>query len=145
MSQLSRGIFAAIAVSLTCGAVQFASGRDFTRGPQDTVSAPEAATTNITINRAAKADRAARVAASAAPTQTISLRLDALSDTSVLVRLPAAKPAGQEARNGPPAPPAPSAPAVTKSGDRKMTVACEPVVSVLTEVAKLLQPGRCVT
>src|SRR5437879_278937 len=82
---------------------------------------------------------------SAAPTQTISLRLDALSDTSVLVRLPAAKPAGQEARNGPPAPPAPSAPAVTKSGDRKMTVACEPVVSVLTEVAKLLQPGRCVT
>jgi len=34
---------------------------------------------------------------------------------------------------------------VTKPGDRKMTVACEPVVSVLTEVAKLLQPGRCVT
>jgi len=138
MSQLSRGIFAAIAVSLTCGAVQFASGRDFARGPQDTVSAPEAA---ININRVAKADRAARVAASAAPTQTISLRLDALSDTSVLVRVPAAK----EARNGPPAPRVPSAPVVTKSGDRKITVACEPVVSVLTEVAKLLQPGRCVT
>jgi hypothetical protein len=32
-----------------------------------------------------------------------------------------------------------------KSGDRKNAVACEPVVSVLTEVAKLLQPGRCVT
>jgi hypothetical protein len=141
MSQLSRGIFAAIAVSLTCGAVQLAAGRDFTRGPQDTVSAPGAAI-NITINRAAKADRAGRVAASAVPTQTISLRLDALSDTSVLVRVPAAKEAGQEARNAPPAPPAP---AVTKSGDRKMTVACEPVVSVLTEVAKLLQPGRCVT
>jgi len=30
-----------------------------------------------------------------------------------------------------------------KPGDRK--VACEPVVSVLTEVAKQLQPGRCVT
>jgi hypothetical protein len=141
MSQLSRGIFAAIAVSLTCGAVQFASGRDFARGPQDTVSAPESAI-NININRAAKADRAAGVAASAVPTQTISLRLEALSDTSVLVRVPAAKEAGQEARNGPPAPPAP---AVTKSGDRKMAVACEPVVSVLTEVAKLLQPGRCVT
>ena len=144
MSQLSRGIFAAIAVSLTCGAVQFASGRDFTRRPQDTVSAPEVAI-NININRAAKADRAARVVASAAPTQTISLRLDALSDTSVLVRVPAAKKAGQEARNGPSAPPVPSSPAVTKPGDRKMTVACEPVVSVLTEVAKLLQPGRCVT
>jgi hypothetical protein len=122
-----------------CGAVQFASGRDLTRGPQGTVSAPETA---ININRTAKADRAGRVAASAVPTQTISLRLDALSDTSVLVRVPAAKEAGQEARNGSPAPPAP---AVTKSGDRKMTVACEPVVSVLTEVAKLLQPGRCVT
>jgi hypothetical protein len=27
----------------------------------------------------------------------------------------------------------------------RTAVACEPVVSVLTEVAKLLQPGRCVT
>jgi hypothetical protein len=32
-----------------------------------------------------------------------------------------------------------------KSGGQKTAVACEPVVSVLTEVAKLLQPGRCVT
>jgi len=146
MSQLSRGIFAAIAVSLACGAVQLASGRDLTVGPQDSVSAPETAI-NVNINRAAKTDRAARVAASAAPTQTISLRLDALADTSILVRVPAAKEAGKEARNGssPPSPPSSPAPAGTKSGDRKMTVACEPVVSVLTEVAKLLQPGRCVT
>jgi len=144
MSQLSRGIFAAIAVSLTCGAVQLASGRDLTRGPQDSISPPETAAT-ININRAAKADRAARVAGSAAPTQTISLRLDALADTSILVRVPAAnKEAGKEARNGS-SPPSSPAPAGTKSGDRKMAVACEPVVSVLTEVAKLLQPGRCVT
>ena len=27
----------------------------------------------------------------------------------------------------------------------KPTIACEPMVSSLTEVAKLLQPGRCVT
>jgi hypothetical protein len=27
----------------------------------------------------------------------------------------------------------------------KATVACEPVVSVLTDIAKRLQPGRCVT
>jgi hypothetical protein len=26
-----------------------------------------------------------------------------------------------------------------------MAVACEPVVSVLTEIARQLQPGRCVT
>ena len=31
-----------------------------------------------------------------------------------------------------------------KDGGRRM-VACEPVVSVLTEIAKTLQPGRCVT
>jgi hypothetical protein len=138
MSQLSRGIFAALAISLTCGAVQFASGRDLIRGPQNSVNAPETAS-NISINRASKADRAARLA-DQVPTQTISLRLDALADTSILVRVPAAK----EARNGSSAPSS-FAPAVTKSGARKMAVACEPVVSVLTEVAKLLQPGRCVT
>ncbi len=46
-----------------------------------------------------------------------------------------------DARNGPAA-----LPSLFKSGDRrKATVACEPMVSVLTEVAKQLQPGRCVT
>jgi hypothetical protein len=136
MSQLYRGVFAAIAVSLTCGVVQFALGRDLSRGPQDTVSAPEAATNvnNIDINRAAKADRAAGMVARPVQTQTISLRLDVLSDTSVLIRIPVA-----QARKSP------SAPAVSKSGERKMAVACEPVVSILTEVAKQLQPGRCVT
>jgi hypothetical protein len=131
MSQLSRGIFAAIAVSLTLGAVAW--GRDLSGGRQDPAGTPEA-----TVNRAAKADRSASVAGSGAQTRTISLRLDALADTSVLIRIPVA-----QARNksSPPS----FAPAVTKSGDRKMTVACEPVVSVLTEVAKLLQPGRCVT
>ena len=50
-------------------------------------------------------------------------------------------PVGREARNRPamPARPAGREPAV------KIAVACEPPVSVLTEVAKLLQPGRCVT
>ena len=129
MSQLSRGIFAAIAVSLAFGAVAW--GRDVTgnRAP--------AATSEATINRAAKADRA--TGAGAGPsmqTRTISLRLDSLSDTSVLIRMPAAR----EVRNGP------SAPSTIKpSSDRKATVACEPPVSVLTEVAKELQPGRCVT
>ena len=68
-------------------------------------------------------------------TRTIALRLEALADTSVLVRIPVAR----EARN------APSGPMINKSGNRKLAVACEPMVSVLTEVAKLLQPGRCVT
>jgi hypothetical protein len=138
MSQLSRGIFAATAVSLVCGvggAVQFAAGRDLSGA---TPSSP--ATSEASINRAAKADRAARSAEGAVQTRTVSVRLYGLSDTSVVVRIPVAR----EARN------APSAPLVTKSGDRKpgnrkLTVACEPVVSVLTEIAKRLEPGRCVT
>jgi hypothetical protein len=137
MSQLSKGILAAVAVTLTLGAAQFALGRDLSVGQrdlsvgqQDPAAAPEA-----TINRSAKADRAARVAGPVLQTQTISLRLDALSATSVLVRIPLA----QEARNG-----AAARPIVT-SPNRKMTVACEPVVSVLTEVARQLEPGRCVT
>jgi hypothetical protein len=130
MSQLSRGILGVTAVSLTLGAAQFALGRDLSGRQQEPAAATEA-----TINRAVKADRAVGVAGSGVQTQTISLRLDSLSDTSVLVRIPLAR----EARNGP------TAPQVKKSGDRKLAVACEPVVSVLTEVAKLLEPGRCIT
>ena len=86
------------------------------------------------INRAAKADRATGVTGSPIPTKTISLQPEGRSDISVLVRIPMA-----QAGNGSSAPP------VTKPDNRKMTVACEPMVSVLAEAAKLLQPGRCVT
>jgi hypothetical protein len=138
MSQLSRVFFAAIAVSLTCGvggAAQFAAGRDLSGATQNSLG-----TSEVSINRAAKADRAARLPEGAMQTRTISVRLYGLADTSVVVRIPLAR----EARN------APSTPLVTKSGDRqsggrKLAVACEPVVSVLTEIAKQLQPGRCVT
>jgi hypothetical protein len=134
MSQLATAILGAIAVSLTCGAVQFALGRDLSGiMPQPSRDSATA------VNRVAKADRAAGVAAAAQSTKTISFRVAGLSDTSVLVRIPLAR----EGRNNPPAKP-PSR-FLTKSSDRKLTVACEPVVSVLTEVAKLLQPGRCVT
>ena len=138
MSQLSRGIFAAIAVSLMCGvggAVQFAAGRDLSGATPSSAGISEAL-----INRAAKADRATRLPEGVVQTRTVSVRLYGLSDTSVVVRIPVAR----EARN------APSVPLVTRSGDRKsgarkLTVACEPVVSVLTEIAKRLEPGRCVT
>jgi hypothetical protein len=131
MSQISRGIFAAIAVSLTLGAVPLALGRDL-YGAQDPSGTPVTA-----INRAAKADRIAGVARADVPTQTISLRLNGVSDTSVLVRIPLA----QAASGGG----ASAAPSWTRPGDGKQTVACEPVVSVLTDIAKQLAPGRCVT
>jgi hypothetical protein len=135
MSLLSRGMFGAAAVSLAFGAGAWASDLAGTREP---AAGAEATINEATINRAAKADRVnvAVTAGAAAPTRTISLRLDSLSDTSILIRMPAAK----EARNRP------SAPSMIKrSSDRKAPVACEPPVSVLAEVAKQLQPGRCVT
>jgi hypothetical protein len=146
MSQLSKGIFGAIAVSLTLGtlgAVQLAAGRDLA-AIQNPAGNSEAVNTSAAINRAAKADRAdGTVGSTVAPTRTISLRQDVLTDTSVLIRLRAAKEAGKEtdkeARNGSPAP------SGIKSQARKATVACEPPVSVLTEVAKRLEPGRCIT
>ena len=131
MSQISKVIFGSLAAFLAFGAVQFATGQEFA-GRFQAVTEP----TGVDINRTGKTDREANVPA-AAPTRTISLKVDSMTDTSVLVRVPVAK----EARNLPP-------PAATKQAprkpDRKM-VACEPTVSVLTEVAKLLQPGRCIT
>jgi hypothetical protein len=132
MSQISKAIFGALAISVACGAVQLAFGHDLT-GTQATASAaPETG-----INRAAKADRDA-VRPAAAQTQTFALRVSGMPDTSVLVRIPAKAGVKEEAHDRP-------VPSIVKSGDRKTAVACEPVVSVLTEVAKLLQPGRCVT
>jgi hypothetical protein len=152
MSQSSKAIFgaiavSAIAVSLTLGAVQFASGHDLDLADRwqaiaDTPTTGIAPATSIAsaINRSSKADRANVASGSGEQTQTISLRPASLSDTSVLVRLPVAKKPETDARNRPAAPSL-----FNSSARRKATVACEPMVSVLTEVAKQLQPGRCVT
>ena len=142
MSQLSKGIFGTIAVSLTLGtlgAVQLAAGRDLA-AIQNPAGNSQVVNISEAINRTAKVDRAdGAVGSTAAPTRTISLRQDVLTDTSVLIRLPVTRGTGKVARNNVPAP------AVVKPQARKATVACEPPVSVLTEVAKRLEPGRCVT
>jgi hypothetical protein len=123
---LSRAGFGAVAIALTFGAAQLAFGRDLAG------IAEVSGTSEATINRAAKADRAS-AAVTGVPTRTVSLRFDRLADTSVLIRIPMV----QEARSG--------SPSLLKSGVHKTPVACEPVVSVLTEIAKQLQSGRCVT
>jgi hypothetical protein len=132
MSQLSTAVFGTIAVSLSLCAAQLAVGRDL-------IGTQNPAGTSEVVNGAVKADRADAAMRAGAATRTISLRFDALADTSVLIRMPAAKATDTQVRSGS------SAPSLTKSGDRKATVACEPPVSVLTEVAKRLQPGRCIT
>ena len=131
MSQILKGILGTLAVSLTFGVVQFASGHDLIGGESLTTSTKA----EQDVNRGVKADRAV-VPAATGKTETISLRLASLAETSVVIRVPVVR---DEARSRP------KAPALIKSGERRMTVACEPVVSVLTEVAKRLQPGRCVT
>ncbi|KRR01335.1 hypothetical protein CQ12_26330 [Bradyrhizobium jicamae] len=126
MSQIFQAIFAVLAVSATFGAVQLASGHDLTGRRELTPPAPA-----TDINRAAKADRAGLKPAPG-ESETITIRTVGLKDTSVVVRVPIVK---DEARNRPPPP----------ANKSKTAIACEPPVSVLTDVAKLLQPGRCVT
>ncbi len=123
MSQLRKALLGAAAITLTLGAVQFASGRDL-------VDRWQAEQPSYVVNRAGKADRFGDLKRLAVPMKTVSLRPNDLADTSVLLRLPTA-----QVRTTKP----------TQNQSRKPTLACEPMVSVLTEVAKLLPPGRCVT
>jgi hypothetical protein len=136
MLQPSPKVYGALAIALMLGAVPLAAGRDLAGGAQLLLGATASVAAPASgINRGAKADRPVAVARPQIATHTISLQLNGLGDTSVLVRMPLI----DGVRNGS------SGPSLIKSGGGKPPVACEPVVSVLTEVAKLLQPGRCVT
>jgi hypothetical protein len=147
MSRLIMGISGALALSLISGAAELARGRDLSpignnlaAGIRAPITQGISLSSNVSregassVNRASKADRAATAAGPAASTRTVALKLDGFADTSFLVRLPVAI-------ANPPAAPAPAKPAAI----RKTMFACEPVVSSLTEVAKRLGPGRCVT
>jgi hypothetical protein len=120
MSRLMIGILGAVAVSLSVGAGQLALGSDLAGAAAD-----------VSVNRATKADRALNGSVSPVKTRTVALRLSSFVDTSFLVRLPLANGTGN--------------PSSIKPATARTTLACEPVVSMLTEVAKQLQPGRCVT
>jgi hypothetical protein len=125
MSQIRKAYLGAVAITLTVSAVQFASGHDLVDRWQAVFEQP-----SHIVNRSRKADRLGDLKPLAVPMKTVSLRLNDLADTSVLLRIPSA-----QARTTKP-------PTLLRS---KPTLACEPVVSALTEVARLLPPGRCVT
>ncbi|BAM92544.1 hypothetical protein S58_65770 [Bradyrhizobium oligotrophicum S58] len=132
------------ASAMLVGAMQLASGHDLAADlPTQASNQAELSAGVNDVNRASKADRAAAVA-NAAPTQTVSIKLAAFTDTSFLLRLPLA---GTELRDRQGASPQGSRIITTETErrDAKRPVACEPSVSVLTEIAKRLQPGRCVT
>jgi hypothetical protein len=125
------------------GAIQYASGNDLSgsslRGTlTERDTAIPAASFTPAVNRTAKGDRDTTPAKLDAG-QTLSFQVHGLTDTSVLLRLAGPAPKAQQDK-----------PASTKAipidpKPRKATVACEPPVSMLTEVARSLQPGRCVT
>lgn len=132
------------ASAMLAGAVQLASGHDLASElptPQADRGLLSDASTNV--NRAGKSDRAGSVAEAMA-TRTVSIRLAAFAETSFLLRLPVASPGP---RAGQAESPQGSKIISTDSERReaKRSIACEPSVSVLTEIAKRLQPGRCIT
>lgn len=138
MSQIHKAFLGAAAITFALGAAQLASGHDLSDRWQAVADQPGPSVASHdashNVNRTSKSDRLADLKPAAVPTRTVSMRLNDLADTSVLLRVPAVIETGN----------AKPAPFLLKPG-RKPTIACESMVSSLTEVAKLLQPGRCVT
>lgn len=140
MSQFQKVFLGAVAIAaalgaVQVGAVQLASGHDLADRWQAVADKSDKPGHNV--NRAGKADRIAEIKPASSPTRTVSMRLNDLADTTVLLRVPAVIETGN------------AKPPVLLQDQKKVrnrpTIACEPMVSSLTEVAKLLQPGRCVT
>lgn len=146
MSHMASGILGVVAGTLALGAVhlEVAAGNDFLgpvqRGDARAVdsAAPQGATEIAShVNRAAKGDRHATVQLSEGV--TIAFKMPGVSDTSYMMRVPVGDAADAVKRA--------SSPNVAGKGSVRVRspVACEAVVSVLTAVARQLQPGRCVT
>ena len=127
MSRLSSSMFGfAAAAIIGAASFQFASGEAFGFSGKSLVVS--AAQTASVVNRSAKADRAP-LAASSGRGATLIYQFSTLPSISFATRYDAAQQS---------APLAPVVPA------RKLA-ACEVSVSVLTDLADQLAPGRCVT
>lgn len=142
MSKVSSLFVGLVGGAAMLGAIQYASGNDLSgsslRGTlteRDTaISAP---TISSAVNRSTKGDRDTTPAKLDAG-QTLSFQVHGLNDTSVLLRLAGQAPKAQQDKPV-------STKAIPVDAKPRRTVACEPPVSMLTEVARSLQPGRCVT
>ena len=140
MANLASGTLGVVAGMLALGAVhlEVSAGNDLLgpvqRSEAPTVASARAEPIAINVDRSAKGDREG-VAAPAGGV-TISFKVPGSEDSSVMVRMPSGDAA--DARK---------APATVGKGSSAGTrpIACEPVVSVLTAVAKQLAPGRCIT
>jgi hypothetical protein len=135
MSHLASGVLGTVAAALALGAVhlEVQAGNDLL-GPVQRGDASLRDTIDLSVNRDAKADRneVGRVADGV----TISFRIPGVTNSSVMMRVPVAN--AQSDKRAP----QPTAGDTTKFRPK---LACESQVSLLTAVAKQLQPGRCVT
>jgi hypothetical protein len=130
MSKATQGIFGAISILLTSGAAMpHGAGSGPGDAPQVLESPLEAA-----VNRAAKADRAGAAAPPASQMRTFSIRLDDRADMSFLVRVPIVQDVRKTWSHVP----------LTAASEHQKA-ACEPVVSILTELSRQLPPSRCIT
>lgn len=134
MSRVASGILAAAAATFAFGAVHLAGASGNNRLTSDRLTETglsTAAGPGANVNRDAKSDRAPG-AQSLGHGTTIAFEVPALPNTTLIVRVPAETIAG----NAPAKIPA-------RPSSVRRTTACEPSVSVLTAVAKQLQPSRC--
>lgn len=143
MSKVSSLVLGVVSGAAMFGAIQYASGNDLSGSSlRGTLTERDTAVSDIpvspAVNRSTKGDRDMTPAKLDAG-QTLSFQVHGLTDTSVLLRLAGPAPKAQ------PDKPASTKAIPTDTKPRKVTVACEPPVSMLTEVARSLQPGRCVT
>jgi len=147
MSYMASGTLGAVAAVLALGAVhlEVSAGNDafgpVLRGDASVISqarAGDSQTIVTNVDRSAKGDR--QTAVTPAGGLTLSFKLPGLPDTSVVMRVPSGEAADALRK-------APASTTGTGKGSSAGTrpVACEPVVSVLTDVAKRLEPGRCIT
>lgn len=133
MFQLASGILGAAAATLAFSTVHLEVSA---KGDQQQTVANVQSVSASQVVRAGKGDRLTSPSPQG-QNLTVSFRLPGV-DSSVMMRvqLPAN---GQNATDRSPSPP------VDRASTGKRMVACEPSVSVLTPVAKVLQPARCVT
>jgi hypothetical protein len=142
---MTSGTLGAVAAVLALGAVhlEVSAGNDMLgpalRGDASVISPARAGDSQAivtNVDRSAKGDRETAVAPAGGV--TLSFKLPGLPDTSVVMRVPSGDAADALRKV-----PASTTGKGSSAGARP--VACEPVVSVLTAVAKQLEPGRCIT
>lgn len=137
MFSVQRAVAAAV---LTIAAAPFAVSGELPAWLMRSSAAATTASAGGQINvveRAGKSDRAEVIPTDFA-SRTFSITPSGMEGTSILVRVVSRKPDR----------PADAKPATQLQPPRKSVwprSACEPVVSPLTEVAKQLAPGRCIT